>query len=198
MIKSKVDYLEYLNADKIALGVRENAALPWWMKWIFPNPTWNFQKKLRQLEYFYNCKSNILQKRFYYYLEYRFQRLSIRLGFSIPKNVFGPGLAIMHYGTIVVNANARIGKNCRIHPCTNIGASGGKPEAPQIGDNCYIGPGAKIFGNIKIGNGVAIGSNATVNKSFEENNILIVGSPARKIKEIDISKIIKHVPSRSC
>ena len=57
----------------------------------------------------------------------------------------------------------------------------------------YIAPGAKIYGNIIIANNIAIGANAVVNKSFEEENILIAGNPAKKIKTIDIKKIIKHV-----
>ena len=80
--------------------------------------------------------------------------------------MFGPGLSIAHAGTIVVNSNAKIGANCRIHVCVNIGADvtdGSK--APIIGDNCYIGPGAKLFGSIILGNNVGIGANAVVNKS---------------------------------
>ncbi|WP_242502126.1 serine O-acetyltransferase [Flagellimonas olearia] len=145
------------------------------------------------MEYYYNCKNSFWSKPTYYYLKYKFRKISIKLGFSIPINVFGPGLAIVHYGTIVVNTNARIGKNCRIHACTNIGASGGTSHAPQIGDNVYIAPGAKIYGKINVANNCAIGANAVVNKSFEETGILIAGNPAKKIKEIDIKKIIKHI-----
>lgn len=71
--------------------------------------------------------------------------MSIRLGFTIPLNVFGPGLCIAHRGTIVVNKNAKVGKNCRIHACTNIGSNIDGVSAPQIGNNVYIGPGAKIL-----------------------------------------------------
>ena len=106
-------------------------------------------------------------------------------GYTIPENVFGPGLSIAHYGTIVVNSKARVGKNCRIHICTNIGASGGTFDAPKLGDNVYIGPGAKIYGNIKIANNIVVAANSSVGKSFEEENIIIGGSPAKKIKEID-------------
>lgn len=99
-----------------------------------------------------------------------------------PNYVFGPGIAIVHSGTIVVSGKARIGKNCRIHVCTNIGnaLSHGKDGTPVIGDNVYIGPGAKIFGPITIGNNVAIGANAVVNKSFPDN-CTIAGVPAKKI-----------------
>jgi serine O-acetyltransferase len=191
MITSKKEYLAYLQADRIALGIRSDKLKI--KELIFPDPCWKFQKLLRKLEYYTNCRKGLSINIYYFYLRYKFRKLSILLSFSIPLNVFGPGLAIVHYGTIIINQAAKIGKNCRIHAGTNIGASGGNPEAPQIGDNVYIGPGAIIFGNIKIGNNVAISANATVNKSFEENNIMLAGSPARKIKEIDISKIIKHV-----
>ena len=122
-----------------------------------------------------------------------FSKLSVKLGFTIPLNVFGPGLCIVHYGTIVISPNAKVGANCRIHPSTCIGAAGGKMEAPQVGDNVYIGPGAKLYGNIQIGNNIAIAPNAAVASSFTENGILIGGVPAKKIKEIDISTIIKHL-----
>ena len=154
---------------------------------------WKFQKALRKVEYYINCKNNGLNKIYIYYLRYKLKNISIKLGLTIPPNVFGPGLAIVHYGTIVINSAVRIGENCRIHACVNIGASGGSVEAPQIGNNVYIAPGAKIYGNIKIANNIAIGANATVGKSFEEDSILIAGNPAKKIKEIDIKKIIKHL-----
>jgi serine O-acetyltransferase len=112
---------------------------------------------------------------------FRYYLLGSVLGFSIPLNVFGPGLCIAHKGTIVVNQNARIGENCRIHVCTNIGSGRKGFSAPQIGNNAYIGPGAKIFGDIVIADDIAIGANSVVNKSFHEKGISIAGVPARKI-----------------
>jgi len=193
MIQSKIDYLAYLEADRVALGIAKPDAHAMLKDWLLPDPVWKFQRLLRRLEYFCNCRHDLVGRLYTYFLKYRFQHQSIRLGFSIPVNVFGPGLAIVHYGTIVVSAQARVGKNCRIHPGVNIGASGGRPEAPQIGDNVYIGPGAIVFGDIRIGNNVAIGANATVNRSFEDDGVLIAGTPARVIKEFDITTIVKHV-----
>tara|TARA_R110002111_G_scaffold17183_3_gene43325 strand:+ start:552 stop:1127 length:576 start_codon:yes stop_codon:yes gene_type:complete len=191
MITSKKDYKNYLHLDKKALHAEDENILK---QIIAPNYIWGFQKRLRKVEYYKNCKLNSLFGRMLYiYHKFKLRKQSLSLGFSIPENTFGPGLSIVHYGTIVINMNARIGKNCRIHACTNIGASGGKPEAPQIGDNVYIGPGAKIYGNIKIGNNIAISANAVVNKSFEEEGILLAGNPAERIKKIDIKRIIKHI-----
>jgi serine O-acetyltransferase len=64
-----------------------------------------------------------------------------------PKRI-APGLSIAHYGTIVVNPNCQIGSFCRIHANTNLGVSAGYKEAPRLGNRCYIGPGAILFGDI--------------------------------------------------
>lgn len=41
----------------------------------------------------------------------------------------------------------------------------------------------KMFGNIRIGNNVTIGANAVVNKSFEQDNITLVGIPAHIVNK---------------
>ncbi|MBR1799656.1 MAG: serine acetyltransferase [Bacteroidales bacterium] len=113
-------------------------------------------------------------------LELLNHRLAVRLGFTIPKNVFGPGLCIVHRGTIVVHPHAQVGSNCRLHTSTNIGDYNG---VPTLGDDVYVGPGAKIFGNITIGNNVAIGANAVVNQSVDDN-CTVGGIPATVISTI--------------
>ena len=170
--------------DRIALGIPKGSFKFWLKDFIYPAYNLRFQKLLRKAEYIKNCKKNYGYRLYYYWLEYRFRKLSVKLGFSIPLNIFGPGLAIVHYGTIVINPNAKVGSNCRIHPSTCIGASGSSLKAPQIGDNVYIAPGVKIYGDIKLGNNIATAANAAVGKSFEEDNILIGGVPAIKIKDI--------------
>lgn len=129
------------------------------------------------MEYNKNCKKNILIQ---FVTILRFRQLSAKLGFTIPINVFGPGLIIMHRGTIIVTPNARVGANCKINADVQIGP-GRDGGAPRIGDNCYIGPGAKIFGNITLGNNIRIGANAVVNKTFSDDNILLVGIPAKAV-----------------
>ena len=178
MIHSKEDYLYYLEADRLASYNKTKKPR------FFGDEVWKFQRLLRKLEYFKYCKSSLLSKPYFYFLKFQFNELSVRLGFTIPTNVFGPGLSIAHRGTIVVNSRARIGANCRIHVDVNIGVGAGRPnEAPRIGNNVYIGPGVKIFGAVEIADGVVIGANAVVNKSFTEPNISIAGVPARKISD---------------
>jgi serine O-acetyltransferase len=173
MIKSYEDYLKYLEADRISLNKEKT------IKNLFFDDIWKFQRLMRKLEYLTNCQKNRALRIF---VGYQYQRQGRKLGFSIPINVFGPGLSIAHEGTIVVNESAKIGANCRLHVCVNIGAAAGKSaDAPNIGDNCYIAPGAKIFGKIEIGPNMAIGANAVVNKSFPEGNATIGGIPAKVI-----------------
>ncbi|MBJ2135084.1 serine acetyltransferase [Paraglaciecola chathamensis] len=177
MIKTKSDYLLYLEQDKKALNIKGG------LKDRLTHDIWHFQKALRKLEYYKNTSSNIVSKIYALYLQFRVRKLGRNLGFSIPANVFGPGLSIAHAGTIVVNNNTRVGANCRVHVCVNIGASASDgSKAPIIGDNCYIAPGAKIYGDITLGNNVAIGANAVVNKSFA-SNVTLAGLPAKVIAE---------------
>ncbi|WP_084641710.1 hypothetical protein [Mesorhizobium sp. C280B] len=137
------------------------------------NPIVRFTVLLRLNEYLANREASFLLRALPYFW---YRRLAIRLGFTVPLNVFGPGLAIVHYGLLVVTDKAIIGRNCRIHMGAHIG--GASTGYPVIGNNCYIAPGAKIFGGIKIGSCCRIGANAVVNKSFP-SNVTIVGVPAK-------------------
>jgi serine O-acetyltransferase len=195
MIRSKKDYLFYLEADRIALGMPRFTVAIYLKEVISRDFIWKFQRLLRKSEYYKNVKfsKSIFGKLAYVFIKIRYKNLSVKLGFSIPENVFGPGLAIVHYGTIVINHRSKIGANCRIHACTNIGESGGVAGAPVIGDNVYIGPGAKVFGAISIANDCAIAANAAVNKSVTEAGMLVAGIPAKALKKIDIKTIIKHL-----
>ena len=120
MIKNKEDYKKYILLDAWANSKNNKGLIDIIKGVFFPDYTWNFIKLLRKAEYHKN-QNGVLNKISYIYYYYKFRRLSLKLGFSIHLNVFGPGISIPHYGTIVVNANAQIGKNCRIHASVNIG-----------------------------------------------------------------------------
>jgi serine O-acetyltransferase len=192
MIKSKEDYRFYLEADRIANSLPKKLSLRMRINNIFlPNYTWEFQKLLRKVEYYKNCRKDVFSKIYSFFLIVKFHKLSMKLGFTIPANVLGPGLSIAHYGQIGVNTGAKIGANCRLHVGVNIATEAGFDDlAPTIGDNCYIGPGVKMFGKIYIADGIAIGANAVVNKSFSEPNIAIAGVPAKKIADVDTFRLI--------
>ena len=175
MITDRQTYREYVKEDLKAYGLTHVGFYNyWWMDCL------RFQLRLRRIEYLYNTAGhNPLKGLWRFVLEVVNHRLATRLGFTIPKNVFGPGLHIVHYGTIVVHPDARVGRNCRLHPSTSIGDYNG---VPRLGDNVYIGPGAKIYGPVTLGNNVAVGANAVVNKSFG-SNVTLGGVPARIVAE---------------
>lgn len=168
MITSRSDYHRYVQADITAYGLTRLSFFNW-----LRIDQLRFQLRLRKLEYLTNCcRWRLLSRAI---LEILNHHLAVRLGVTVPKNVFGPGLCLVHRGTVVVNPAAKVGANCRIHPSTSIGDYNG---IPTLGDNVYIGPGAKLYGPITIGDNVAIGANAVVNSSFP-SNCTVGGIPAR-------------------
>lgn len=92
------------------------------------------------------------------------------------------GLYIGHAFNIVISSKSKIGKNVNLSHDVTIGydARGPKKGYPVIEDNVYIASGARIIGNVKIGNNVAIGANAVVTKDLPDNAVA-VGVPAKII-----------------
>lgn len=182
MIDSKNTYNFYLAEDKKALGITKVPLFYFFNPYNIDLEIYRFQKSLRKCEYLYNCnRSSIYWKIRKFFAARQFKKLSCKLGFTIPPNCFGPGLRILHRGTIVIHGRSRIGSNCTINACVNIGTNAGFiDKVPQLGNNIYIGPGAKLFGDIQIADNCAIGANAVVTKSFDEPNSIIVGVPAQK------------------
>ena len=182
MIKSKKDYFFYLEADKIALLRNYTGKLS--RSYVKRNLVWKFQRLLRKVEYLRNCGAGPLDRISYLYARNNLDNLGVKLGFSIPVNIFGPGLSIAHRGTIVVHEECKVGENCRIHQGVTIGIDRQRRnDGPSIGNNVFIGANAVIAGPIQIADGIAIGANSFVDKSFHEPNITIAGCPAKKISD---------------
>ena len=100
------------------------------------------------------------------------------LGFSIGYNCFGYGLVIPHYGTIVVGQSNRIGNYAVLHTSTCISDNG-----KLIGNALYLSTGAKITSKLVLKDNISIGANSLVNKSNNNDNKLLAGSPAQEIKD---------------
>lgn len=92
----------------------------------------------------------------------------------------GAGLLLTHTSGIVVHVDAVIGETCNLSQqvTIGIGGRGANRGTPVIGDRVFIGPGAKVFGPITIGNDVAVGANAVVNCDLPDNAVA-VGVPAK-------------------
>ena len=111
------------------------------------------------------------------------QHYEYKYGISISyRTQIGSGLYIGHFGGIVVHPQAIIGKNCNLSHQITLGQAnrGGRKGYPVIGDNVYIGPGAKVIGNVRVGNNVAIGANCVVTKDVPDNGV-VGGVPGKII-----------------
>jgi len=88
--------------------------------------------------------------------------------------------------SIFISGDAVIGSNCVIFQQVVIGSvvlpDSEKSGAPIIGDNCYIGAGAKIVGSVRIGSNVRIGANAVVFKDVPDNSVVVTGEQRVIIK----------------
>jgi serine O-acetyltransferase len=123
------------------------------------------------------------------------RRKMFKFGIEIfPTTQIGEGFYIGHFGGIIINPKAKIGKNCNISQNVTIGQSNrGKTVGfPTIGDNVFIGPGAKIIGGVTIGNNVAIGANAVVTKSFEDYAV-VAGVPAKLLSKEGVEGYIDYI-----
>lgn len=93
---------------------------------------------------------------------------------------FSPGFVIMHPVGVVINSKVSGGANIVVESGVVIGDE--KGQAPKLGNNIFIGAGAKIIGGINIGDNVKIGANAVVVKDVPDN-VTVVGIPAKVVKK---------------
>lgn len=141
---------------------------------------YKYIESLRYDEYYTNCKTTINSILGLYWRR-KHNKLGIKLGISIPINTFGPGLKIYHSQGIIVHRDARIGRNCSLHGLNCIGNNGKEivgRNTPTIGENCDIGVGASIIGNVVLGNNIKVAAGSVVCKSYEKDNIVLIGIPA--------------------
>lgn len=140
--------------------------------------------------YFRLCQylgSHKLRKALLYY-PFSVLRLwnNLRWGIELPLSMqIGPGFRIEHPGNIYGSPGTRIGRNVSISNGVSLGfiARGPYEGVPvSIGDNCYIGPGAKLLGRITVGNNVVIGANSVLVKEVPDS-VTVFGVPARVVSQ---------------
>jgi serine O-acetyltransferase len=181
MIRTRQDLADYRTADWEGMGFSE-----WtWRQRVDPSSRariTRFLRRLRRLE-FLLAQPHTPWRRVELAVLWRVHlRNAAILSFEIPPGVCGPGLMPAHYGAIAINGDARIGSHCRVHPGVTIGAT--KYGSPVIGDNAYIGAGAKITGPVQVGDNVVVAPNAVVIKDVPDN-CMVAGVPA-EIKRRDV------------
>ncbi|MFH1655467.1 MAG: serine O-acetyltransferase EpsC [Candidatus Omnitrophota bacterium] len=115
-----------------------------------------------------------------------------------PGAKIGKGLFIDHGQGVVIGETSIIGDNVTLYQGVTLGGTGkekGKRH-PTLGNNVVVGTGAKILGNVTIGDNSYVGANAVVIKDIP-HNATVVGVPGRITKQdgkkIDISLDHRHV-----
>jgi serine O-acetyltransferase len=101
----------------------------------------------------------------------------------------GAGLFIQH-GFATIIAARSIGENCWINQQVTVGYSN-ENDLPTIGNNVTINAGAKVIGNVLVGNNSKIGANAVVVKDVPPD-CTVVGIPAYIVKRNGI-RVTKNV-----
>jgi serine O-acetyltransferase len=93
----------------------------------------------------------------------------------------GKRLFIDHGMGVVIGETTEIGDDVTMYQNVTLGGTSmeKKKRHPTIGSNVVIGAGAKILGNVSIGNGAKIGAGSLVIKDVPEN-MIVVGIPARE------------------
>jgi serine acetyltransferase len=91
------------------------------------------------------------------------------------------GLLVLHSSLgIVISGYAVIGENLTLTGGNVIGGKAGcGPGDIQIGNNCEMGANAVIIGPIKLGNNIDIGASACAIRDCLEDNVALVGVPAK-------------------
>ena len=101
-----------------------------------------------------------------------------------PGAQIGKGFFIDHGMGVVIGETAIIGDNVTLFQGVTLGGTGkekGKRH-PTLKDNVVVGTGAKVLGNITVGNNVMIGANAVVIRDVPDEST-VVGVPGRIAKK---------------
>ena len=117
-------------------------------------------------------------------MAYHLQNRSTEL-FSVdihPAAQFGHSIMLDHADGLVAGETSRVGNGCSILHGVTLGGTGKKHKDrhPKIGENVLIGAGAKILGNIKVGNGARIAAGSVVLKEVLPN-CTVAGVPAKPV-----------------
>ncbi len=97
-----------------------------------------------------------------------------------PTTPIGRGLAILHFGAVVLCRECSIGDHCLLHHHVSIVTTNNR-QGPRIGDHFYAGVGAVLIGNLVVADNVICGAGAVVTRSVPADAI-VGGSPARILR----------------
>ncbi len=133
---------------------------------------------------FYHIAGRLLKMRIPFFPRLISQFAKILTGIEIhPGAKIGKSLFIDHGMGVVIGETSIIGDNVTLFQGVTLGGTGkqrGKRH-PTLGNNIVVGTGAKVLGNITVGDNVQIGANAVVVRDVPPNST-VVGVPGRVAK----------------
>jgi serine O-acetyltransferase len=91
---------------------------------------------------------------------------------------FGPGFVLIHSQGAVINSGVRGGRDVKLEHQVTLGAE--KGAVPVLGDDVFVGAGAKVLGGVRVGSHARVGANAVVLDDVPEG-ATVVGIPARVV-----------------
>ena len=137
-------------------------------------------------------RRSLIQRLCHGFCYLRFQRLQKNCGIELNQHTqIGYGLRLPHRGGIIIHPQAVIGNNCEIMQGVTIGNNilKNRDAVAVIGNEVLLCSGAKIIGNVHIGNTVVVGANAVVVKDVPDCTI-VGGVPAKEIGKCDSCFVI--------
>ena len=119
------------------------------------------------------------------YYTIKLKRMSHKTHIQIPaRTQIDEGFYIGHSGRVIINPEAKIGKNVNVSTGVVIGYEnrGKRKGAPTIEGNCWIGANSVIVGNVTIGEDVLIAPLTFVNFDVPPHSV-VIGNPAKIISK---------------
>ena len=160
--------------------------------WFIPG--FRFCFFLRLTQYTAYCRWRVALLPLYLLCRLLLRHYQFKYGMSIHHTCnIGPGLSIGHFGDIIVNPHASIGKNCNLAPGILLGLNYNNKtqrfEYPEIGNYVAISNNAKILGGVKVNDWSMIAVSAVVTTDVPENAVM-AGVPAKIISNAGSSQYV--------
>jgi serine O-acetyltransferase len=117
-----------------------------------------------------------------------FTGIEIHPGATIGRRFF-----IDHGMGVVIGETTEIGDDCLLYQGVTLGGTGNEKgkRHPTLGDNVVVGTGAKVLGNIRIGNHVKVGAGSVVVHPVPDHST-VVGIPGRVVRQRTECGVLEH------
>ena len=179
MIASYKELRFYIMADRMMnRGYFTPPLLKRFVHFVRPDYIILYLYHMRCYSYYVNSKRGAFKKVLSYYHKYFFLKYGLKCGYSIGADCFGYGLTLLHYGTIVIGSDNRIGNYSIIFPSTCI-----VQNASTIGESFFMGHGSIISKRVVLGDNVSLAAGSVLNHSYSAGNVTLAGSPASAKKQ---------------